>query len=570
MRLFFLSACCLILFLSFESDSGKYPQNYFASPVEHSLKLSGTFGELRPQHLHAGIDIKGAVGYPILAAADGFISRIKIQKGGYGKVLYIQHPNGYTTVYAHLDTFMPEVENYVKSVQYQKQRFEVEIKLDKAKFNYKKGTQIGTMGVTGRSFGPHLHFEIRETNSDIAINPLHFNLEVEDTRAPRLHEIKIYGLAPDYKEVETKTYSLIRRKNGDYRLSGDTVYINEERLGVAIKTYDRMDGVHNLNGIYEIEMLLDDSLHFQMDMESFPLNETRYINAHLDYEDFVENRSYFNKCFLLPGNQLSVYNHNKAKGLIETKANKSRKIEIAVSDIAGNTANLIFWVKKGRQTDKRVNESYNYLLQHNEENIINTPSVNVYFPKNTFYQKTYFNYTFSVEESEGIYSSVHHLHNNKTPVHKYFDLSIWPTKLPEEFYQKAFIAFCGSDNTIVNCGGQWNGDMLTTKVRTLGDYYVAIDNTPPIIEPVQFASNMRGRTQMSFRIKDNYAVAGNVKGLQYYATIDGQWILMSYDEKKDLITHTFDTDLSKGEHRLLLEVEDAMGNKTILDRIFSR
>lgn len=570
MRLFFIPIFCFFLFLSFESDSGKYPQDYFASPVKHSLKLSGTFGELRPHHLHAGIDIKGAVGHSILAAADGFISRIKIQKGGYGKVLYIQHPNGYTTVYAHLDTFMPEVESYVKKVQYQKQRFEVEIIFEQAKFAYKQSAQIGTMGMTGRSFGPHLHFEIRETNSERAINPLHFNLAVEDTRSPRLHELKVYGLDQDYKTITTQNHPLIRRKNGNYRLSGDTILMSEQRLGLAIKTYDRMDGVHNWNGVYEIKMYVEDSLHFQADMESFPLNETRYINAHLDYEDFVKDKSYFNKCFLLPGNRLSIYKHKEEKGLIKNSNGEARKLTITVSDIAGNTTALIFWIKQARKSNKEAIQEYNYVLHHNEENIINTASVNVYFPKATFYQKTFFNYSFSVEESTGLYSSIQHLHDTKTPVHKYFDLSIWPNKLPAELYQKAFIAFCGTDNSIVNCGGQWSGDMLKAKVRSLGDYYVAVDTTAPSIVPVLFGSNMRGHSTMSFRIQDNYKVAGNVKGLQYYATIDGQWILMSYDEKKDLITHTFDTTLSRGEHRLLLEVEDAMGNKTIFDRIFYR
>lgn len=549
------------------NPSKKYPEDYFQSPVNTTIRLSGTFGELRPNHFHAGIDIKGHIGKALFAAADGYIARIKVQRGGYGKVLYINHPNGYTTVYAHMNKFTPELESYVKSIQYEQQQYEVDAQIQEGLFVYEKGQEIGTMGITGRSFGPHLHFEIRATKTDKPINPLLFGLKVEDNRSPRLHQLKVYNLNENTDALTTKTINLIQLRNGHYTIPGDTVFVETAHTGLAVKAYDHMNGVTNWNGVYTIDMLQEDSLVFSIKMNEIPFEESRYINAYLDYEEQVTEKSYFNRCYLLPGNQLSIYDEIVKDGIIELKKGQSIPIEMRVKDIAGNTTALKFQLKRKPKSKKLSLPAYNYKLDYDEEHIINTASIKLYFPQGTFYDNFYLDYDFSLEQSTNVYSAVHHVHDYKTPVHKYYDIAIFSGNLPDSLVDKAFIAYCDKENTIINCGGTWEGDMLKTKARVLGDFSVMVDQIPPSINSISFRYNMRGRNKMSFEIRDNFLTASNVKGLDYYATIDGQWVLMEFDEKKDRLTYYFE-NLKSGEHLLHLVVMDNRNNAAVFERKF--
>ncbi len=548
-----------------------YPQDYFRSPVDHTIYLSGTFGELRPNHFHAGIDIKsrnGKVGQPLFAVADGYVSRIKVQSGSYGNVLYFNHPRGYTTVYAHLHEFPKEISDYIKQKQYEQQTFEIELFPNPDQFFYKKGEVVGKLGTTGRSFGPHLHFEIRDTQTEKPINPQLFGFPIKDNIPPKLHQLKVYYLNKKQETIGTKTYDVYKSGNR-YRIKGDTLALGAWRIGMAIKAYDHMEGAHNWNGVYQIDMLNDDSLWYNTTMETFSFDETRYINAHLDYEEQVSQKSYFNRCFKLPGNDLSVYNVQVDEGIIPLSKHKKNKISFEVSDTDGNTSRLEFWVKRG---DVKAPESgtYNYVLPYNEENIIKNSAVEIYFPKGALYEDLYLQYQSSADPSSGVYSSVHHLHNFKTPVHTYYDLSIRPIGLPDSLRSKAFIGYCDKKDNVINCGGEWNNGWLKAKVRDLGDFSILIDEIAPKIAPVSFKSNMRGYNRMSFKITDNLPTARNVKGLQFDATIDGKWVLMNYDAKNDLLTHRFEDDLESGEHEFRLSLRDQQGNETIFERTFLR
>lgn len=565
-RLFFIGF--FIVFFSFQQE--RYPQDYFRSPVGNTLRLSGTFGELRPNHFHAGIDIKGAVGHALYAIADGFVSRIKVQEEGYGNVIYIDHPNGYTSVYAHLDQFSPDVEKYVKSIQYQKQSFEVEAYPETGQFQFEKGEKIGTMGVSGRSFGPHLHFEIRDTKTEKAINPLLFGLKVADSRHPRMHQLKLYGLNETGETTFTKTISLQKGNGANYRVSKDTVYIKSDYSGVALKVYDHMNGVTNWNGIYSLSMYVDDSIHYQFEMETLAFDESRYLNAHLDYEEQVTQKSYFNRCFVMPGNSLSIYEKVSENGRILLNRTKARKVELVAKDIEGNDARLRFWLKQSSGEKTSDSKNYTYLLPYAEESLIETSSLRIFFPKGTLYENLYLQYASADEQSDGIYSSIHHIHDYKTPVHKYYELSIRPQSIPEALRSKAFIAYCTPNNTVINCGGQWEGDLLKTKVRDLGVFYVAVDDKAPTITPHSFQRDMTRKSRMTFRIQDNFSTARNVKGLQYKGTIDGQWVLMEFDAKNDMLVHKFEEELAVGEHQLRLEVWDALGNLTVFEKDFVR
>ncbi len=562
----------LIVLVSFTTSSKKsYPKDYFRSPVASTVLLSGTFGELRPNHLHAGIDIKaqnGGVGQPIFSAAKGSVSRIKVSAGGYGKALYIDHPNGYTTVYAHLQSFTKEVEDFVKKMQYQKQSFEIELFPQPNQFLFEKGDQLGKMGVSGSSQGPHLHFEIRDTKSEKPVNPLLFGIDVTDNRPPVINGLKVYFLNDKRETIESKTYKL-KRVGSKYKIQGDTILLGAWRVGFGLKTYDHMTGVSNWNGVYSLNMLQDDTPVYNFEMETFSFGETRYLNAHLDYEEQITRKSYFNRCYLLPGNKLSIYNEKSNEGVVELFAGKASKITMTVKDLNNNEANLEFWVKRS-EVNKNDNLSFNYFLPYEEENIINTDELHLYFPKGTLYNNLYMKYYSAKDASSNVYSYVHHIHDLKTPVHKFLDISIKPENLPAEMRDKAFIAYCGKGNIMINCGGKWKDGMLTTKIRSLGDYCIMVDETPPTITPIRFSASMAGYSRMTFKIKDDIPTTGKASDLKYKATVDGQWILMEYDLKKDLINYRFDDRVSKGKHEFRLEVTDDRGNQTVYERSFTR
>lgn len=555
---------------------GTYPSNYFQSPVAQTLLLAGTFGELRPNHFHAGIDIKsarGVVGDAVFSAADGFVSRIKVDKSGYGNSLYISHPNGYTTVYAHLDRFKPDIEKFVKTQQYIQQSFEVDIDLTHDKFPVTQGDEIGKMGNTGSSNGAHLHFEVRETTTQNPINPLLFGFRVMDNIAPKMHSLKVYSLNEKREEIESKAFSLI--KLGDvYKVKGDTVVLDAQQTGFGLKVYDHFDKVSNWNGIYELSMYQDDSLVYDFSLESFAFDESRYINAHCDYEERLTKNSYYNRCYTLPGNHLSIYRHMSDNGVISLRDGQASKITMVAADVAGNNATLEFWVKKQPGTANMatpvLNQKYNYILPYNEGNMIRTEGIYLHMPPGTLYEDLYLKYDVLQDASTGYYSDVHRLSDSKTPVHNFFDIGVRPTKsIPAELKPKVFVAYC-EGGRILNCGGRWEDGLLRTKVRGLGNYAIMADVSPPTIRQLVFGQNMQKYKRFSFKISDNVATAPNVEELSFNAYVDGQWILMEYDKKNGTITHEFDGVIQPGEHNFRLVVRDAVGNEAVFERKFFR
>jgi murein DD-endopeptidase MepM/ murein hydrolase activator NlpD len=571
-RISFLFLCLVLLAFSQTDEFSPLPKGAFSMPVKGTIRLSGTFGELRPQHFHAGIDIKGYVGQPIMAAAEGYISRIKISPGGYGKVLYVSHPNGYTSVYAHLSEFSKEVEQYVKTAQYKQQKYAIDLRPEVNKFTCLKGEQIARMGITGRSYGPHVHFEIRQTATDKAINPLLLDLIVHDNRSPYLQGLKIIPIDDQGNTWPGVQYDVKRTKRGSHILSSikDTIEVKHARTGVELQAFDQLNAAPNKNGIYELMLYQDSILMFHLRMDSLSLSKLRYLNAHLDYEHWWLSGDYFHRCFTLAGDKhQSIYLNNN--GIIRLEEGQTSLIQIKVKDVAGNTSTLSFWLKRREEKIKLYTTQTHYLLAHDVANGINDEGLQLSFPKHTFYQDIYFQQSSTYEHSYNIYSLVHHLHQPSTPTHSYFEVAIKTIRtIPEHLKSKAYIAYCGNDQQLVNCGGVWKKEWLYTKARVLGDFHIAIDETSPSVEPINFRRNMQRDSEVAFSIDDNIATAANVKGLTYEGFIDGQWVLFTYDPKRNRITHQFEKGLSRGVHMLTLKVQDAVGNETIFEREFIR
>ncbi len=570
-KLLFLVPVILLMLGFLREETISYPKNYFRSPVDFPIRLSGTFGELRSGHFHSGIDIKsidGKRGHAIRAVADGYVSRIKVRAGGYGNALYIKHPNGYTSVYAHMDRYKKEIQQYVKRQQYKRQSFSVDLYLKKGQFPVKKGEQVGYMGNTGRSSGPHLHFELRDSKNSHPINPLLFGLKMEDTKRPRIHQIKVYYFDDNKELFAEKIYDVKSLGHGKYVLKKDILEVDADYIGFAVKVYDHHNKVKNWNGIYSLEMKKNGAPVYYFDFESFSFDRTRYINAHLDYKEQVTKKAYFNRCFKLPNNRLSIYSQVVDNGLIKLEGDIPLSMSFVAKDVAGNKATLNFTLVKGDEDVPRLNKSYNYQLYYNEENIIDAGSFYAKFKKGTLYENLDLSFDIMTDDSDGFYSPVYKLHDYTVPVQRYFTIGIDVDQVPAEKMKKALVAYCDKDGKNISYGGKIEDGKIWAKARNLGDYCVMIDDEPPSVKPIKFKHDMRGASTMVFKVTDNFGVAGKAHEVKFRAYVDDKWILMDHNIKKDYWEHHFDGRIKHGKHQLRIIAVDDRGNETIYDDEF--
>ncbi len=581
---------------SFMVEEHDYPKDFFGSPVNHSLEITGTFGELRPNHFHGGLDIRperSGVGEPILAAADGYVSRVQVSAYGYGKVVYITHANGFTSVYAHLDDFMPDLNEYVKSNQYANESFEINIFPKHGDFFYHKGQQIGVMGNTGGSQGMHLHFEIRETASDKTLNPLLFGFNVPDDKSPKFYELKIYDLNENHQTIASKEINLraqgtrkkVKVKKGKkvkyktiytpppadspYTLEGDTVEVNSDYVAFGIKTYDTANWSDNTNGIYELSLFQNENLIYNFNVEKFDFSESRYINAHIDYKEKNSGGGYFNRCYRLPGNQLSLYNSLLNDGVIRAYSNEISEVMIVAKDANLNPDTLTFYVKRSEKQANASSNTNGQFLDYSSSNSYQNGDFSAYFPSGCLYESFYLTLGQTELKTPLAFSPLYKVHQATTPLHSAFEIKIRPNRpIPDSLSGKNFIAFRENDGDLLFCGNDWQGDFLSGKNDAFGTYFIATDTMPPAIKSVRFSENMQNESRLSFRISDNVKLGR--KGLKWRATIDGQWILLEHDSKSPIFNYYFDNRIASGEHELVIEAEDKCGNRSEFRKRFIR
>ncbi len=542
-------------------------------PVRHTPLLSGTFGELRSNHFHSGIDIKsskGTVGDPLYSVWDGHISRVAVKAGGYGNAIYIDHPNGLTSVYAHMHDFREDIAAYVEEQQYIQESFEVNLYPDPSQFPVSQGDQIGRLGNSGRSFGPHLHFELRDTESEVPINPLHHGADVRDAVPPQLRKLKVDLLDPDHRHFHQQAYSLVHLGKGKYKVRGDTLDIGAWRVGLQLKAYDLMNGASNLNGIYSLDVYVDGQLEFGFELDSISFDDTRYLNAHLDYQDRVRNTSYYHRAYRLPGNLLDVYKESGDRGIIALYEGKARSVRMVASDSDGNASVLSFWLKRSTDMKEPKASSYNYTWSWDEDAILESADGRMRFDAGTFYEDPRVLYDVLPAKSATVHSYQHNLSQGDVPIHKYYDIDI---DIPQDMAygtEKLIIARCQDSGPWINCGADLEGASVKTRVRSYGEYALIQDTIAPTIKPVSFRKDMRSRKTMSFQISDDLSTSGSARKLQYRAEVDGQWILMKHNSRGDRITYTFDDRIGTGEHELRLTVWDDRDNRTEYVRSFIR
>ncbi len=382
-----------------QQKTRSYPEDIFKFPINPGQRnyLSGTMGELRGNHFHSGIDIKtyGKTGLPIYAIADGYVSRVKVSPYGYGKAIYVKHPKlGYTSVYAHCKKFETQINKYVQKKQYEKESFSVNLYPTPDMFPVKKGDLIAYSGNTGGSFGPHLHFEIRDNFQNV-LNPLFFKFdEVIDDIPPSILKLKFVPLTIDSRvngRFESLTVDVKRKSGKEYYIS-ETPQVKGV-IGIQIKTYDQLNGASNKNGVSSFQMYFDEKMKYEFFMESFSFGETRYLNRHVDYEEHEHHKEWLQKSYLDDGNMLDLYRYDSDKGKLYINDEETHNGQIKVNDAYGNQSVINFKLRGSKREGTGsvpIKTSTNQEITH--KIIDNTLVVTVRNPKKydsdaTFYIK---------------------------------------------------------------------------------------------------------------------------------------------------------------------------------------
>lgn len=530
--------------------SANAQKNYFSSPVHHDIKLAGSFGELRSNHFHAGIDIKstqGKSGDPILAAADGYISRIKISNTGYGKCIYLDHPNGYTTVYAHLDKFTPEIEKIILEKQRMLQKYEVDLYFKSPTFTYKKGQRIGTMGNTGRSYGPHLHFEIRETLSEIPQNPFAFGIAPDDTQKPIIQNINIIELTPDYQILDRKPIDFKKRKDGKYIIN-DRNDLTSDLVGISIKGFDRMNGASNKNGIYSVQMLVNDTLKYAYKTDAISFHHMKNINAHIDYAHKQRGKGTYANCYILPGDELNIYDRRLGKGTIHL--NTRKKIRIIAMDFHGNMQEISFEIDRALE-HKSLQKTFNKIIQQGQKTNVKAYTSTIHFPAKSLAKNLYFNYSESTDE-KGYKNFI--IGEKTTPLLQPIRFQTEIKNLPHP-KDKIVLLYMDSDDPEAY-PVQIKENTITALLDKLGTYKVGIDTFPPEIKHLPTAS----KSFVYYNVTHHYNIH-KYKDFKYNVYIDDKWVPARWDTMKDRIVISIKS-LSKGPHNIKIVASDASKNRT--------
>jgi len=544
-----------------------FPKNYFGSPLTIPLRLSGNFGEIRPNHYHSGLDIKtdSVTGKEVLAAAEGYVSRIKVSTVGFGKALYITHPNGFVTVYGHLQEFSETINKFVYADQYKKESFETELFPDSNLFCVSKGELIALSGNTGGSEGPHLHFEIRDEKTEKPVNPLFFGFAIADTVAPVVERIL-------FREAGTSNYKVTAAVHA---MGVDTVDLTGS-WGLAFNGYDRINGEPNRLGVFDVMLYDGDTVIYQLKMSSFSFDETRFANAHVDFEARRLYGHTFERCYRLPGDHFSLNATNK-DGFFTVLPGQHKMLRLALRDMNNNLTVRDIFIRGKEETglsgaalSQKEKEPAEILtdrkitaLKWDSLNVIRTSYMTLVIPPRALYEDGAIVYGIAKASlKKPAYARTWSI-SKLPPLHVNCTLSFYVPGLPLDLRHKAMLAMVQDGKILSSAGGTLKGDTMTLKTRNFGNFSIVFDTVPPTVDEYLIVQDTcSGIFQLQVKISDNLSGIASFR-----AAIDGSWILMEYDEKTGMLFYPLKDKEKLNNKKLTIEVIDRKENVVFYERI---
>ncbi len=560
----------LVLFFIFSTSSILFSQNYpsFGAPLRIPLDPSGGFCELRSNHFHSGIDLRTQQreGVEIVSIGDGYVSRIAISHFGYGKAIYITHPSGYVSVYAHLSKYNTKIEQMVNTFHYQLESYEFDMPLDSGLISVKKGEVIAFSGNTGHSFGAHLHFEIRDVKTEETIIPYAFGIKITDTKAPVIYNLRIYPLQKNSlingsnAVFESK---VILKENGQFGLPADVKLSISGAVGIAIEAND----LHNVstfkNGLYQSQLNVNNTPIYEVKFDKVAFSELRFINAYLDYAETLKSKKKFQRLFILENDTLRNYNRTLGNGMVYALPNGKNNAEIVVKDFFGNTNRLAFSFeyKDPEIMYKPAPCRMPQCIKYDEEVTFHKQDVRVKFPFYSLYENL--DFSFSVSDNINSFGYPRYeIGSPYVPVHNKITVALRTHEIENIPIQKQIIVFINEQGKTRSYGGKLDDkkEWISAQTNDLGTYTIMADTTAPVIKPVNFSakSSYNRTTSLRFKITDD--LAGISK---YKLSINGMFVLVEYEYKKnELSTKAIPAKIPAGVQDLLLEVWDERGNKS--------
>ncbi len=521
--------------------------------------LSGNFGELRNNHFHSGIDFKtqGKTGFPVKSVKDGYVSRIFVSPTGFGRAIYVNHPDGTMTVYGHVERFSNAIESVVVDEQYKREAFSLDLSFSQGKIPVKKGEVIAYSGNAGSSGGPHLHFEVRNASGDVIMDPLpFFYKQLPDTRVPEIRSLMFFpqkGKGIVNSSVKDQVVSIVKNKSGKQVLKNVVTAWGE--IGIGVKAYDLMNGSSNVYGVKEIILTMDGKKIFHSRIDRFSFSESRYVNSFISWEDWTNNRSFHMKSFAEPGNKLQIYKMG-GNGIMTINEERTYSMEYSLIDTYGNKTIFKFSII-GKKAIIPQYKGIGTLYLYNNDNIIKEKGLQLKISQGNLYKNAYLkvNLTDHYTPFSPLYSI-----NEKIPLHTACPLTL--DIINDTYPDKSKYGVVNVNERGESwLGGEYKDSKMQLSIRQTGNFAVRIDTVKPVITPVDPA-HWQSLKKISYVIKDNLSGIDS-----WYGTLNGKFVLFEYDAKKNSLFYIFDPNRAKrGAQKLVLKVTDRARNERIDER----